>query len=209
MAAESCTCCDAAEYGETVDWPSDVSQLLYERLSGTAFGGRTVLEIGCGFGRMVVGAALSGASQATGIELDAEALDEARDRADEAGVADRCRFVAGDGAELDLEAHDTVILDRAICCYADGPRLVDRSLALAREVYAITVPESRGLRGAWNRVVYTALGAWDRVFANDDRVYLHDVARIEAAILAAGFRLRSTARLDKWHLGVYARETRS
>jgi SAM-dependent methyltransferase len=209
MAAEGCSCCDAGEYGETVDWPSDVSQLLYERLSGSAFGGRTVLEIGCGFGRMVVGAALSGASQATGVELDAEALDEARDRADEAGVSDRCRFVAGDGAELDLERHDTVILDRAICCYADGPRLVDRSLALAREVYAITVPESRGLRGAWNRIVYTALGAWDRVFANEDRVYLHDVGRMEAAILAAGFRRRSAARLDKWYLGVYARRARS
>jgi magnesium-protoporphyrin O-methyltransferase len=131
-------------------------------------------------------------------------LDEARERAEEADVAARSTFLPGDGAELDLAAHDIVVLDRVICCYADGNRLLDRSTALAGRVYAMTVPESRGLRGAWNRVVYTLGGALDYV-RGEERVYLHDVRRMEQRLSAAGFALDHAERIGKWYLGIYLR----
>ena len=199
-----CACGDEAAYAEGADWPSDVSPVLYERLGRLGFAGRSVLEIGCGYGRLLIGALVAGARLGTGVEMDAEALDEARDRADEAGVAARSTFLPGDGAELELAAHDIVVLDRVICCYADGNRLLDRSAALAGRVYAMTVPESRGLRGAWNRLVYTVGAVLDYV-RGDEPVYLHDVRRMERRLSAAGFALDQAERIGRWHLGIYLR----
>lgn len=197
-------CCDEAGYVASTDWPSDVSPLLYEQLDQLGFAGRSVLEIGCGYGRMLIGALLAGSTHATGVELDPEALAEARGRADDAGVGDRCELVEGDGAELELAPHDLVVLDRVICCYADGERLVERSAALAGATFAMTIPESRGLRGAWNRLAYPLGDLLDRL-RGEDRVYLHDVRRIEARLIAARFRLHHEEWLGKWYIGIYRR----
>jgi SAM-dependent methyltransferase len=183
-----------------------VSRILYERLARMGFAGRSVLEIGCGYGRLLVGALVAGGRMGTGVELDAEALDNARERADEAGVAAQATFVEGDGAELSLARHDIVVLDRVICCYPDADRLLARSLASTALTYAITVPESRGLRGAWNRVAYTFGGMLDTI-RGEERVYLHDLRRLERTIAAAGFRLQHRERLAKWHVGIYVRDS--
>ncbi|MEO6060144.1 MAG: class I SAM-dependent methyltransferase [Candidatus Limnocylindria bacterium] len=197
-------CCDEAGYATSTDWPSDVSQRLYEELEQLGFSGRSMLEIGCGYGRILVGALLGGATRATGVELDPDALEEARERAAEAGVDERCELLEGDGAELDLQPHDLVVLDRVICCYVDGERLVERSAALAGTTLAMTIPESRGLRGAWNRLLYPLGDLLDRL-RGEDRVYLHDVRRIEARLVAAGFRLHRAEWLGKWYIGTYLR----
>jgi len=197
-------CCDEAGYATSTDWPSDVSQRLYEELEQLGFAGRSMLEIGCGYGRILVGALLGGATRATGVELDPDALEEARERAAEAGVDERCELLEGDGAELDLQPHDLVVLDRVICCYVDGERLVERSAALAGTTLAMTIPESRGLRGAWNRLLYPLGDLLDRL-RGEDRVYLHDVRRIEARLVAAGFRLHRAEWLGKWYIGTYLR----
>jgi SAM-dependent methyltransferase len=203
--ADGCACCDPAGYAESTDWPADVSRLLYERLAELGFAGRSVLEIGFGYGRLLVGALLGGARQATGVELDDEALDAARERAEEAGVDDRCVLVAGDGAELDLGAHDLVVLDRVICCYADGDGLVERSMAEADRAFAITVPETRGLRGTWNRVTYAVGGLLDRL-RGEEPVYLHDVRRMERRLTAGGFRVERGEHFGKWYVAVYLRD---
>ncbi len=197
-------CCDEAGYAASTDWPSDVSPLLYEQLERLGFADRSVLEIGCGYGRVLIGALLDGAAHATGVELDPDALEEAGERAEEAGVHERCELLEGDGAVLELTPHDVVVLDRVICCYADGERLVERSAALAGTTLAMSIPESRGLRGAWNRLLYPLGDLLDRV-RGEDRVYLHDVRRIEARLLAAGFRPHHRGWLGKWFIGIYRR----
>jgi magnesium-protoporphyrin O-methyltransferase len=200
-----CTCCEQPSYAESTDWPADVSRILYERLARLGFAGRSVLEIGCGYGRLLIGALVAGGLLGTGVELDPEALDQARERADQAGVASRATFTEGDGAQLNLAPHDFVVLDRVICCYPDADRLLARSMASARLAYAMTVPESRGLRGAWNRVVYLFGGILDTI-RGEERVYLHDVRHLERSLAAAGFRLEHGERLAKWHLGIYLRD---
>jgi SAM-dependent methyltransferase len=204
----TCACCDQAAYAESTDWPADVSRTLYERLAGLGFEGRTILEIGCGYGRLLVGALVAGGRSGTGVELDPEALDEARERAEESGVAARSTFLLGDGAELELPQHDLVVLDRVICCYADADLLLARSMRSARIALAMTVPESRGLRGAWNWFFYTVGSILDRV-RGEEPVYLHDVRRLERSLAAAGFRLAEAERLAKWHVGIYRREPAS
>ncbi len=205
MQAEASSCCDDGGYAAATDWPADVSRVLYERLEQIGFDGRSVLEIGFGYGRLLVGSLLAGAASATGVELDQESLEEAQELASEAGVSDRCVLLEGDGAELDLAQHDLVVLDRVICCYADGGRLVERSVALAGHAYAMTVPESRGARGIWNRLTYGLGAVLDRL-RGQDQVYLHDVGGIELQLAAAGFRLERGEWLGKWYLGIYLRE---
>ncbi|WP_304811212.1 cyclopropane-fatty-acyl-phospholipid synthase family protein [Falsiroseomonas sp.] len=54
--------------------------------------GQEVLDIGCGWGGMALTLARDLGARVTGITLSAEQLAEARRRAAEAGLADRCRF---------------------------------------------------------------------------------------------------------------------
>lgn len=202
MCAPADECC--REYAARADWPADVSRRLFEALASIGLEDRSVLEVGCGYGRMLVGALLGGARSAMGVELDDEAVSEAVARADREGVASRCSVILGDGALLSLPRHDVVILDRVICCYADAERLVDRTVAAAALAYAFSLPESRGLRGVRNRVVYGLEAVWDTLRGNG-RTYLHDVRRVEARLSEAGFRRLSSGRAGKWYLAVYRR----
>jgi len=202
--AGCCPCCDAGAYAASADWPADVSRRLYEQLAEIGFAGRTVLEIGCGYGRLLVGALLAGASSATGVELDDDALDETRKRAEEAGVGDRISLIEGDGAVVELARHDMVVLDRVICCYDDVDRLVDQATRAAGSIVAMTVPESRGPAGSRNRIVYAVGAILDRI-RGEEPVYLHDIRRIESRLAAAGFRTARGERTGKWYVGVHVR----
>ncbi|HEX9609809.1 MAG TPA: methyltransferase domain-containing protein [Candidatus Limnocylindria bacterium] len=204
---ETCDCGDDArsgEYSASADWPADVSRLLFERLAELGLQRRSVLEIGCGYGRLIVGSVIAGAARGTGIDIDADAIEAARTRAREAGVGERVRLADEDGASDALAPHDVVVLDRVICCEPDGELLVRRSVAAADWAYAITVPETRGVRGAWNRVAYAGDAVWSWL-TRQERVYLHDVTRLERLIGEAGFRVHRAERLGKWHLGIYLR----
>lgn len=201
MSAAADDCCD---YSTRADWPAEVSRRLFEQVARVGFRERTVLEVGCGYGRILAGALLGGARAATGVELDPEAIVQAGERASRVGHRDRCTLVLGDGATIPLAPHDIVILDRVICCYDDADRLVDRSVLAAGIVYAFSVPESRGLRGLWNRLAYGLEGAWDCI-RRQPRSWLHDIDRIHRRLAAAGFRLDASGREGKWYLAVYRR----
>lgn len=201
MSAAADECCD---YSERADWPAEVSRRLFDEVARVGFGERTVLEVGCGYGRMLAGALVGGARAVTGVELDPEAIVQAGERAARAGHRDRCTLVVGDGAIIPLAAHDIVILDRVICCYDDADRLVDRSVGAAGIAYAFSVPESRGLRGLWNRLAYGFEGAWDRL-RRQPRSFLHDVEGIHRRLAAAGFQRDAWGREGKWYLAVYRR----
>jgi len=202
VSAAADDCCD---YAERADWPAEVSRRLFEEVARVGFGERTVLEVGCGYGRIVAGALVGGARAVTGVELDPEAIVQTGERATRAGHRDRCTLVVGDGAIISLAPHDIVILDRVICCYDDADRLVDRSVVAAGMAYAFSVPESRGLRGLRNRLTYGLEGAWDRL-RRQPRSWLHDVERIHRRLAAAGFTRDAWGREGKWYLAVYRRQ---
>jgi SAM-dependent methyltransferase len=69
-----------------------------------------VADIGCGDGRIVVGAAQATGCRAVGVEYSPSLVEAARRAVDQAGVGHRVRIVEGDGRSLDVSAVTVVLL---------------------------------------------------------------------------------------------------
>jgi magnesium-protoporphyrin O-methyltransferase len=181
-----------------------ISEVLYAQLSDVAELRPTVLELGCGSGALSVALARDGATRVDGIDLSPGSVAAARRRAEEAGIEERASFELGDGAAASLVAHDWVVLDRVICCYANVDALLGNALAAARVRFAFTVPESRGWRGLEARLIILVENITRPFRPVSCPGYVHDVGKIEARLSTAGFRLRSSTR-HYWYTAVWER----
>lgn len=87
-------------------------QEVVERMLALANVGKgdTLIDLGCGDGRIVVTAARQLGARGTGIDLDPVRIAEARDNARKAGVEDRVKFAVGDLFEADLSGASVVTL---------------------------------------------------------------------------------------------------
>ncbi|MBQ9015439.1 MAG: 50S ribosomal protein L11 methyltransferase [Firmicutes bacterium] len=71
----------------------------------TRAAGARVLDVGCGSGILSIGAALLGASEVTGVEIDPDAVRVAKENVDKNGMTGEIRILEGDLTEgLELEA---------------------------------------------------------------------------------------------------------
>lgn len=165
----------------------------------------SVLEGGCGPGALIVELLRAGASATTGIDLSAEAIGYARERADEAGVGERATFLVGDAAKAHNEVHDWVVLDKVICCYPDMDRLLANTISAARAVYAFALPVSYGWRGAAARLLIGVEAVILRLVRRPCPAYVHDIAQIEARLASAGFNSIRRESLGMWHIAVFAK----
>lgn len=186
-----------------------VTAALLEALGQAGLEGRSVLDVGCGVGDLATETIRLGAERATGLDVSNENIALARRLAAERGVIDRTSFQVGDGNRGPLPTADVVVLNRVVCCYPDADGLVDRSLAVAGSVYALTAPVSSGPVGLLNRAL-TAVSnvayAIRRKHYQGFRTFVHDMARLDERIRAAGFRpVRREHRRLVWDLAVYAR----
>jgi len=185
-----------------------VSERLRDALLSLDPVDRTVLELGCGRGGLLLALAQAGLAGATGLDLSAASIDAARNRFEQAQLSDRVRLSVGDAARVSLEPHDWVILDRVMCCYPDIERLLANTLPAARQIYAFTVPSSRGWRGVIARLEEWVENAWNSIRGRPCPGYVHDLDLIEEKLTAAGFRLRHRDRQRMWHVAVYERSAR-
>ena len=183
-----------------------VSTGLFALLDDAADRRPTVLELGSGSGALAAALLAAGASRVSGLDLSPMSVDLARRRVATAGFADRAQFRVGNAATVSLERHDWVVLDRSICCFRDGPRLVDAAIAAAGSRIALSVPDSRGWRGVVNRLIWTAENLWDRVSGGCPG-YVHDLNAIEEQLGRAGFRPASgrVGHIGLWFVGVFER----
>jgi SAM-dependent methyltransferase len=171
--------------------------------------GRTVLDVGCGSGDLALGTLAHGAERATGVDLSPGGIEEARRLADERGLSDRAAFAIGDGAEVPLERHDVVTLNRVLCCYPRTDRLLDNTLEAAQGIFAYTAPVDRGVLGVLNRVSLAISNRWFRLRRakfGGFQAFVHDLDAIDRRVLDAGFRPvhRSRERVV-WQLAVFRR----
>lgn len=165
--------------------------------------GATLLEVGCGPGYLHLALLGLGASQATGVDLSAGMLATARAGAKAEGLADRTVYVQGDFTQIadEIPEADVVVLDKVICCYPDWGSLVDRSLLKTRHLYAFTIPRDRALTRAGLKAMRWGLRGIGCCY----QPFIHDVAQIDARILAGGFRRAYEALTAGWLTRVYAR----
>ena len=165
--------------------------------------GATLLEVGCGPGYLHRALLGLGASQATGVDLSAGMLATALAGAKAEGLADRTVYVQGDFTQIadEIPEADVVVLDKVICCYPDWGSLVDRSLLKTRHLYAFTIPRDRALTRAGLKAMRWGLQGIGCCY----QPFIHDVAQIDARILAGGFRRTYQARTAGWLTRVYAR----
>jgi len=185
-----------------------VSSDLIRGLEAAGLSGRTVLDVGCGAGGLVLETLERGAEAATGVDLSTASIEEARRIASERGLAARATFRVEDGALASLEPHDVVVLDKVFCCYEDVDALLRNSLGAARSVYGFSVPPSAGLRGAFQRALAAASNVWYRLRRSrfgSFRAYVHDVTALDAGVRAAGFEPLFSRRRFTWDLAVYRR----
>ncbi|HEX9124404.1 MAG TPA: methyltransferase domain-containing protein [Actinomycetota bacterium] len=184
------------------------SRDLIAGLGRAGLEGRTVLDVGCGAGGLVLETLERGARTVTGIDLSAAAIGEARRLSAERGVEDRADFSVGDGASASLAPHDVVVLDKVFCCYPDVDGLLANSLAAARSVYAFSMPPSTGLRGAVRRVLARTENRWYRLRRGKFggfQTHIHDVGAIDARVRAVGFERLVSRRRFAWDLAIYVR----
>lgn len=180
------------------------SSLLRSSLSSVVTG-RSVLELGCGQGKLLRDLARAGASSGMGIDLSPASVAVATQRASEEGLADRFTFQAGNAATTPLPSHDVVVLDKVICCFPDHEDLLANSLPAAAAVYAFTLPRTDGV---WVPILRSALAVENLshvIRRRGFRAYVHDERVIHRAVVDAGFRLRERRTAFAWALRVYER----
>jgi SAM-dependent methyltransferase len=182
-----------------------VTQRLRDALLALDPAGRTVLELGCGRGGLLLGLVQAGVVSASGVDLSATSIDAARTRFEQAQLSDRAHLSVGDAAYVPLEPHDWVILDRVMCCYPDVERLLANTLPAATQIYAFTVPTSRGWQGVVARLDEWVENASNTLRGRPCPGYVHDLDLIEERLTAAGFRLRHRDRQRLWRIAIYER----
>src|SRR4029077_16183768 len=72
--------------------------------------GDIVYDLGCGDGRIVIMAAEKFHATATGVDIAAALVRDAREKAKKAGVADRVNFIQADLFETDIHSASVVAL---------------------------------------------------------------------------------------------------
>jgi SAM-dependent methyltransferase len=187
-----------------------VSQRVLEALGDVAESRPSILELGCGRGALTVSLLERGASRASGIDLSPASIEIARRRAEVAGArvagaSARASFEVGDGASIDLERHDWVVLDRVMCCYPHVGRLLDNSIDAAGSRYAFSVPESRGLRGIVSRAIVWLENLTRALRRKPCPGYVHDIRRIEQRLTMAGYRQVRASTAGLWYVAVFER----
>jgi SAM-dependent methyltransferase len=105
---------DDSYTGDTpAPWDIGHPQPAFARLADQGLLTGRVLDAGCGTGEHVLLAATHGATQATGVDISAAAIEKARAKAASRGVS--ANFQVGDALTLDLPANSmSVIIDSGL-----------------------------------------------------------------------------------------------
>jgi putative methylase len=99
--------------------------------------GKIVVELGCGTGRLAIGAALLGAKEVFGVDLDGAAVRVAQKNAKKLGVNENTHWIVGD-IDVVNGSFDTVLQNPPFGVQRKGAdrRFIIKSLALSGTIYS-------------------------------------------------------------------------
>ena len=104
---------------------------------------KSLLEIGCGAGGMLISLLQKGASKAIGVDASEGMLEFAKQFTRDAKLENKIEFRHGDFSQ---QAHaipqsDVTILDKVLCCDENPKTLIELSTQKAKEIYAVSFPK--------------------------------------------------------------------
>jgi len=199
-------CCAGGDAGASpIPGAGDLDEVFLDALTEAGIAGSTVLELGSGDGTFSRELVRRGAAAVSGIELSAVSVEHAAQAAEIAGMRDRLRYEVGDASAAALIPHDVVVSEKVFCCFPHPDALLANTLPTARSIYALVLPESRGLAGFGVKLLIAAENTWRRIIREPFRAYVHDIRRIERTIGAAGFERLISRRHAGWLVLVFRR----
>ena len=162
--------------------------------------GERLLDIGCGWGGLLMHAAERYGVEAVGITLSERQAELARERIAYAGLGDRCRVELVDYRELDEpEAYDKVV---SVCMFEQvGENLLPEFFARARRLLrpgGVFVNQGISRSADFERTVRRGPSFMDRYVFPDGGVV--PIATTLAAAEAAGFELRDVESLREHYV---------
>lgn len=133
---------------EQYSTPGDIAaSMLHLAYSCGSIEGEEIYDLGCGTGRLAIGAALLGGAKIIGVDIDIESLKVAKENAASVGV-ETIEWVCGDVSELELPEVNTVIQNPPFGVQKRGADMVflKKALQWGKEVYSMHkgVPKNRG-----------------------------------------------------------------
>jgi len=99
---------------------------------------RTIVDLGCGTGRLAIGAVLVGADEAFGVDIDRMAVRMARNNAEKMGVKERTHWILAD-IDVMRGSFDTVLQNPPFGVQRKGAdrKFLEKSIELGHKVYSL------------------------------------------------------------------------
>lgn len=182
--------------------PKESTRILIEVLEENLDNDMTLLDIGSGIGDIQHALLGEGVKESYNCEASSAFIDACKQEAERQGNANRITHIKGDFVDIadSIPAADIVTLDRVICCYHDMPDLVNKSLAKARQLYAIVIPIDKWWVKLWTSMFYNLRFLFQR---NPFRVFVHSTEAVETLIINNGFRSIFSQVKGTWQISVY------
>lgn len=100
--------------------------------------GKTVVDLGCGTGRLAIGAIFLGAKEAIGVDIDKIAVSMARRNAEKMGLKDKTNWIAGDICVV-VGSFDIVIQNPPFGVQKKGAdrNFIIKSIELGYSIYSL------------------------------------------------------------------------
>jgi putative methylase len=99
---------------------------------------KTIVDLGCGTGRLAIGAVLVGAKEAFGVEIDRVAVRAAQNNAKKTGVREKTHWILAD-IDVMRGSFDTVLQNPPFGVQRKGAdrKFLEKSLELGHRVYSL------------------------------------------------------------------------
>lgn len=148
--------------------PDLASFILYTAADKGDIEGKRVADFGCGSGILAIGAAMLGASEVIGIDIDPIAISESMRNAEIFRVSERTKFLLMDVRDFDMEV-DTVLQNPPFGTKRRHMDIIflEKALSVARVVYSV---HKAGNTEFIRRVVERLGGAVDEIWSSRIRI---------------------------------------
>ena len=174
-------------------WRGVVRKRLEVNLEKLApLAGKTILDVGCGSGRFCIAYAQGGATRVVGVDFAAAMIDIAQQIAQEAGVADRCEFIAGTFPEAVGDEQFDASTANGFFDYIEHPApLIARMRELTRTTMIMSFPKAVEWRVPVRRL---------RFWVKGTPLFLYRAAQVKQILATAGVHNYEWINLDRDYL---------